>query len=254
MRLASSLAMYGTGMDLGLGQTQFDIYLSSQRRMSLTSTGGSLHGAWVADGTITTSDMRRKRDVKELAQSLPAASPASRTPSRGKCSPGSQAPACQGSRRGDGSFGPLLRSLRPVSYHYKDKDHGPSSADGEVRFGFLADELERSLPQVVRSYTGDGGRSWKGVVYQDMIAVLTAALKEQQARLEEYQDAQAKEQDHQQVSIKWLMKEVRTLTSQLDTVSVRLSKETDRRRTLEFAVDGLRAQVAGCGSCRSRGR
>lgn len=80
----------------------------------------------------------------------------------------------------------MLRRLRPVAYQYRrQKGHGRRGA--EVRFGFVADEVERAgAPHVVRRMngrTGSGTHSLKGVVYQDLIALLVAALQEQQRRI-----------------------------------------------------------------------
>jgi hypothetical protein len=66
----------------------------------------------------------------------------------------------------------LLRELRPVSYNLKTGSEGGK----RVRFGFIADELEQVLPQVVR--TKDDAEKRKGVVYPDLIAVLTSAVQE----------------------------------------------------------------------------
>lgn len=70
----------------------------------------------------------------------------------------------------------LLKELRPVAYRY-------NSDSKQTRFGFVAEELEKLLPEVVRQVNNEG-KSSKGVVYQDFIALLTAALREHQGRLE----------------------------------------------------------------------
>merc|ERR1719335_1357086 len=65
----------------------------------------------------------------------------------------------------------LLRELRPVSYNLK------TGAEGKrMRFGFIADEIEQVLPQVVR--TGLDSMNKKGIVYPDLIAVLTSMVQE----------------------------------------------------------------------------
>lgn len=81
----------------------------------------------------------------------------------------------------------MLQRLRPVAYQYRNarKLHGRRAAN--VRFGFVADEVERAgAPQVVRHMrgrTGSGDRNVKGLIYQDLIALLVAALQEQQRLL-----------------------------------------------------------------------
>ena len=53
-----------------------------------------------------------------------------------------------------------------------------------MHFGFLTDDMERVLPTLVRS---DHSSTYKALVYQDLIAVLTAALQTQQRQIEELQ-------------------------------------------------------------------
>ena len=42
----------------------------TQKSLSLSSTGGVLHGIWVADYTLTSSDRRLKQDVSPLLTDL----------------------------------------------------------------------------------------------------------------------------------------------------------------------------------------
>jgi len=51
------------------------------------------------------------------------------------------------------------------------------------RYGFIADEVESTIPHVVRERSDIPERT-KGIVYQDLIAVLAAALQSLQERLE----------------------------------------------------------------------
>ncbi|CAE7897069.1 unnamed protein product [Symbiodinium necroappetens] len=67
---------------------------------------------------------------------------------------------------------PLRRQLRPVSYSFK-----AGSESKYMRFGFIADELETTVPQVVRS----GGTKQAP---EDLIALLTAAGQSQQEVIE----------------------------------------------------------------------
>lgn len=72
----------------------------------------------------------------------------------------------------------VLRELRPVSYHFK----APTESKLQ-RYGFIADEVEATIPNVVRERL-DLPDHHKGIVYQDLIAVLAAALQSMQQRLE----------------------------------------------------------------------
>merc|ERR1712127_1031576 len=76
----------------------------------------------------------------------------------------------------------LLRQLRPVSYSFRK---GPESKF--MRFGFIADELESVVPEVVRTGKGKAFADQKAVQYQDLIALLAAAAQSQQQRIDEMQ-------------------------------------------------------------------
>jgi len=69
----------------------------------------------------------------------------------------------------------VLRELRPVSFVFRD------SPRGEVRFGFVAQELERALPNLVRTDAQDT----KAMIYQDLIAVLALGVQEHHQQLED---------------------------------------------------------------------
>jgi hypothetical protein len=70
----------------------------------------------------------------------------------------------------------VLRELRPVSFKFKEG--GESKFD---RYGFVAQELEKVLPNVVRT----SAENYKYVVYQDLIALLTMSAQAQDDRLQE---------------------------------------------------------------------
>lgn len=111
--------------------------------ISWNADGGTLHGTWSADGEISTSDRRLKENIRPLQQTLR-----------------------------DGQSTKILRELRPVSYTYT----GTSKESKNTRFGFIADEMQRSLPQITRALPhADEGR--QGLVYQDLLAFLTAMLQ-----------------------------------------------------------------------------
>lgn len=119
-----------------------------------------MHGVWTADVSISTSDRRLKDNIKPLYQTLQETS---LTLASGWSSP-------QGE---DATTGWVLREMRPVSYTFK------KGADTkQVRFGFVAQEVEKVLPSVAP--TIDDEVQTKGVDYMDLIAVLTNALKELQ--------------------------------------------------------------------------
>jgi len=138
---------------------QGTIRVDGERSMTITSAGGSLHGLWTADLAISTSDRRLKDHIAPLLRTLGTV---------------------KGAEGRVDATSWVLRELRPVSFRFKDEQ------DGE-RFGFIADEVEALLPQLVRTLHGraklDDGPA-KGVVYQDFIALLTAASQALQGRVE----------------------------------------------------------------------
>jgi hypothetical protein len=62
-----------------------------------------------------------------------------------------------------------LRELRPVSFKYKNTPEAKYS-----RFGFIAQEIEKVMPDVVHTNPKDG---FKYVTLQDLIAVITLGLQ-----------------------------------------------------------------------------
>lgn len=156
---------------------RLEVYEKGKLGMSFATTqntgGGTLHGVWYADTIVHTSDRRLKRSIRPLAEVL------------------KQNAVDSGSSDTDGAAW-VLRELRPVSYHYR------KGAESKLlRFGFLADEVAATIPQVIRDAQpdaldqlphldkgNDASVDPKGLVYQDLTAVLAAALQSLQRRLE----------------------------------------------------------------------
>jgi len=156
--------------------------------MSLANSGGVLHGTWVSDVTISTSDRRLKKNIKSidqtLAQNYAEKEGASNKPEAGGADAGGRSSAATW----------VLRQLRPVSYNFRK---GPEAK--HMRFGFIADEIEQVLPQVVRELPGAQNSSdesdadekpenKKGIMYTDLIAVLTTVVKDFNHQLKTLKD------------------------------------------------------------------
>jgi hypothetical protein len=142
-----------------------EAYVNNNRGMSILTTppGGILHGLWKADTILSTSDERLKKDVENLEHVLARPS---------------------GGVRKDDAGSWVLRELRPVAFRFKDSPEAKHESLGApLRFGFLAQDLERLLPELVRTSADD---RLKSVVYQDIIAVLAVAMKEALGREERY--------------------------------------------------------------------
>lgn len=96
-----------------------------------------------------------------------------------------------------------------------------------MRFGFIADELESVVPQVVRTTSKSELQDQKSVVYQDLIALIASAQQAQQVRI-----------DKQEVAIKDLLQTATMMKDELKTVRKtqqerRKVRESLRRQYLE---------------------
>lgn len=160
-------------------ETNIELYAEANRALQVTSIGGTLHGAWASDATVTTSDRRLKRNIEPLYRTI-----AQRAESRGM-GPGGAGP----SPSKEAPVGWLLRELRPVSFNLK---HGPEAK--YLKFGFIAQELETVFPNLVRKVGQD---DTKAVASQDLIAVLTLALQTLQKEFDE----QRRELDEQRMRV-----------------------------------------------------
>jgi hypothetical protein len=164
--------------------------------MTIEEDGGQLHGSWNAETAIYTSDRRLKKDIQPLQRTLRGAISAAglqpkeppRFLEKGRKSTESQAPksaplpGAAGAAGGDGALW-LLRQLRPVSYSFRK-----GAESKYMRFGFIADELESVVPQVVRGIGDKEVKDQKAVVYQDLIALLAAALQSLQTSFNSLSD------------------------------------------------------------------
>ncbi|CAJ1353585.1 unnamed protein product, partial [Effrenium voratum] len=156
-------------------------YMNGAQVMSMSNTGGQLHGTWTESGTWVTSDRRLKKDVKPLTRTLrdflkPQVEEAESTQMALQAS-------TQEKKGEDAGALWVLRQLRPVSYYFKK-----GSESKYMRFGFIADELESVVPQVVRHKRGTDYSDEKAVAYTDLIALLTSAAQGQQQVIERQQD------------------------------------------------------------------
>lgn len=157
-----------------------EFYVQGQKSVTMESDGGILHGSWTMESTAVTSDRRMKKDIAPLQRTLRAVLASKEAPESE--SEAVADPSAAGSE--DSSDGALwlLRQLRPVSYSFR------KGAESKfMRFGFIADELESVVPNVVRTGKGKAFADQKAVQYQDLIALLAAAAQSQQQRIDEMQ-------------------------------------------------------------------
>ncbi|CAK0868374.1 unnamed protein product, partial [Prorocentrum cordatum] len=195
-RLGSTLQIYGGKLSFNSADTTYMqetssemfLYVQGAKTLTLSSTGGQLHGVWSSENSVTVSDRRLKTNIKPLMNTLRQNRAAAISRGEVPAEPGvAQGLEPQGVPEAaednptgtpPGTLRWLLRSLRPVSYNFKQ------GADAkQVRFGFIAQDVERVLPQVVHDINQttekvDGQEPRKGIAYPDLIAVMTAMMKD----------------------------------------------------------------------------
>jgi hypothetical protein len=163
--------------------SDLEVYVGGVKSATFESDGGILHGSWNVESSLVTSDRRLKTNIMPLQRTLrDVIAP------RGEKKVVAAAPATGGTS-GDGALW-LLRQLRPVSYSFR------KGMDSKfMRFGFIADELESVVPEVVRRPGDREVTDQKAVVYQDLIALLAAASQSQQKLIETLEQKLVKQND-----------------------------------------------------------
>lgn len=139
-----------------------------------------MHGSWYADYMIHTSDRRLKTNIRPLDDLLEGMAQKGMGEQGATRLASDQVSGGRGGapQREDGAAW-VLRELRPVSYNFIKG----LEAKTAPRFGFIADDLAVTIPQVVKER--ETGPKYKGVLYQDLIAVLTSALQSLQRSFDE---------------------------------------------------------------------
>ena len=166
-----------TGTEIGIGSDEYLLDIESETRIShnfspLTDTNlgmGYSSRKWLevyaVNGTINTSDIRDKTDIAPLKYGLDA-----------------------------------LLKLRPVSYKWKKEQYGRTvltEDEKTVKIGFIAQELQKVLPEVVQTHEWDmaseetpntyvkNKTASLGVSYSEIIPVVIKATQEHQRIIEE---------------------------------------------------------------------
>jgi len=111
--------------------------------LGINHFGGVLHGKCYSDVDLSVSDRSLKTNIQNLDQTLH-----------------------------DRDSAGALRDLRPVSYTYK----GDGQEAKKTRFGFIADEMKKTLPELTRTLPQHDEEKL-GIVYQDLLAFLVASLQ-----------------------------------------------------------------------------
>jgi len=186
------------------------VYAGGVKSATFESDGGILHGSWSVESALVTSDRRLKTNIMPLQRTLREV-----VLPRGEQK--TSDPASSQGQRGDGALW-LLRQLRPVSYSFR------KGADSKsMRFGFIADELDSVVPEVVRRPGDREVSDQKAVVYQDLIALLAAASQSQQTMIE----TQKSELEQQKSALEQQRKMLETVLEKL----TKLEEAKEEKRT-----------------------
>lgn len=135
-----------------------------------------------------------------------------------------------------------VTQLRGIRYEWEDDTVADLSLDDDRHVGFLAQDVERVLPEAV----DEDGNGWMGTIDDAFTPILVEAVKEQQAMLDE----QAETIDAQAESIE---SHVETVAAQAETIdeqkealeaqSTTLEAQETRIATLESRLDSLERAV-----------
>jgi len=224
---------------------KIEFYVDNKRSISMTvesasTAGGILHGMWRSDESVTSSDKRLKMNISPLHSHLDEAAL-----KRG-------VPPEPGAADADKSTW-VLRQLRPVSFSYRKPQASDSETSKSTRFGFIAQDLERVLPELVRTLNSkplEGEPTdKKAVVYQDLIAVLAAASQSQQRTIEQQQqklEEQERVMKGQQEKLQALQDETREGFKSLkeDMSSMSGAKDSDSADDMRLRVLTLENQMS----------
>jgi hypothetical protein len=222
MRLGSTLSAFGNGiLRVGAGKieltsgTDLKFYATSSadRSMTVTGSGGKLHGTWTYETSFTQSDRRLKTDIEPLVKnilrhsnyhhrastsmelealsereyvvagerkrnitSVNVAEISHHAQRAHSYSMASSSLSQTNSRAYLPVVASLMRQLRPVSFRYKNNSESKFS-----RYGFIAQELETLIPSVI--YT-DRSTDLKFVRYHDLLAILSMGMQNMDAAVD----------------------------------------------------------------------
>lgn len=102
-----------------------------------------------------------------------------------------------------------VTKLRGVSYEWKIKEFPDKKFDKGKQLGFIAQEVEKVIPELVR----EDEKSYKNVDYNKISPLLVEAIKEQQKMIED-----------QKIVIEKLQKENATLRSEFNALKINVEK------------------------------
>jgi len=184
--------------------------LEGARKMTVSPWQSQLHGEWVSSSTLLVSDRRLKRNIQSLLEDSVDGD------KRSKPMIDNHSPTW------------LLRQLRPVSYQFRREPAGKKVNRERVEpkhFGFIADEVQQVVPDVVRTVRYQNKDEIKAVAYQDLIALLVAAHQQQ---VEKVQSLEVTQQ-HESEAVRSQIAEVRSLLVTQQQEAQRWANEVRQR-------------------------
>jgi hypothetical protein len=119
-------------------------------------------------------------------------------------------------------------NLRPVRYDSKTE---PDSKGSGKHLGFIAQEFEKAVPELVST----DNRGYKSIAYGDLTIVLTKAIQEQQKKIEE-QESQIQKQEK---DIEYLKQELIGSTAMLIESNKNLKANTKEIQDLKAEIVSL---------------
>ncbi len=81
----------------------------------------------------------------------------------------------------------IINQLRPVSYDFNTEEYDMLQLPSGKQYGFLAQEVEDILPELVKTSAIAGDQELSGINYMQMIPILTKAIQDQGQLIENQQ-------------------------------------------------------------------
>lgn len=147
----------------------------------------------------------------------------------------------------------ILAQLQPKTYMMVNPEGHDLNFDDDLQYGFLAQDVEPILPNVVEDFnipdvldsTGfveNTHLNLKGIQYDEFIPLLVAGFQEQNATVTN-QAAQISAQNDQ----------IANMEAQLETQENQLQEMQNKMATMSESVRNMQAKTANCCNCPTKG-
>lgn len=135
-----------------------------------------------------------------------------------------------------------VTQLRGIRYEWEDDTVADLSLDDDRHVGFLAQDVERVLPEAV----DEDGNGWMGTIDDAFTPILVEAVKEQQAMLDEQAETIDAQAESIESHVETVAAQAETIDEQKETLeaqSTTLEAQETRIATLESRLDSLERAV-----------